>query len=525
MDEQDQLFSTVRRLLDNAEAGRLLSGLKGLEKESLRIDGEGFLAKTPHPAALGSALTHKYITTDFSEALLEFVTPAYGEYWQTQQMLCDLHLYTYRNIGDELLWVSSMPCRVGADDTVPLARYGSSNVGRMKTIYRRGLGYRYGRLMQTIAGLHYNYSIDRTLWPLLRELDRTDLDVDAHRSARYFGLIRNFRRIAWLVLYLFGASPAVCRSFVDDAYPGLPELDRETLFEPYATSLRMSDLGYSNKTQSKLRVSLNSLDEYTRELAAAISTPEPAYESIGVRVDGRYRQLNANILQIENEFYSSMRPKNVARSGERPTAALRRGGVEYVELRSLDLNVFHPVGIGENQSRFIELLLLYCFFSASPPFDAAALAEADANHAAAARYGRDPALELQREGKPELLADWAMRVMDDLEAFATLIDENGADDGLVDIVREQRAAVADPDLTPSARVIAELADRRQSFFEFGLAQAELHREYFLSLEPANEARQEALDDESRASLRRQRDVEANDRIGFDEYLANYFATA
>ncbi len=514
----------LKRLSDHIDTGLLLAGLKGIEKESLRTDANGLLAKTPHPAALGSALTMPYITTDFSEALLEFVTPAYGDYWQTQQVLMDLHLFAYRNLGDELLWVNSMPCRIGDADTVPLAHYGSSNVGTMKTVYRRGLGYRYGRLMQTIAGLHFNWSAAVDIWPQWRDADDKTADLDQFRSDRYLGLLRNFRRYGWLVLYLFGASPAVCRSFIDDPAPTMPELDSETLFEPYATSLRMSDLGYSNKAQAALDISLNSLDDYIAGLCRAITTPEPEYERLGVVVDGRYRQLNANILQIENEYYSTIRPKKVARSGERPTTALRRGGIDYVELRSIDLNALDPVGINHREAAFLELFLIYCLIRPSPYLDAAERRIVDSNHSRTARLGRDPGLMLNVDGNRALLVDHGERLFDDIATLAERLDTDGSRD-LTAIVAEQRRSLDDADLTPSARIVAELADSGQSFFEFGLNQAVRHREYFAELAPVNEARLDEFSREAALSHEKQREIERADELSFDDYLTNYFAGA
>ncbi|MCK5365310.1 MAG: glutamate--cysteine ligase, partial [Gammaproteobacteria bacterium] len=140
--------------------------LIGIEKESLRVTGDGDIVQTPHPPALGSALTHRYITTDFSEALLEFITPPYVDMGDAMICMNDIHRFVYANLDDdELLWAASMPCKVAGDASVPLAEYGSSNVGTMKNVYRRGLSHRYGRLMQAIAGVHFNYSFPQELWP------------------------------------------------------------------------------------------------------------------------------------------------------------------------------------------------------------------------------------------------------------------------------------------------------------------------------------------------------------------------
>lgn len=514
----------IARLAAAGASGHLAGGYKGIEKESLRVRPDGYLADTPHPAGLGSPLTNNRITTDFSEALLEFVTPAFPQTWEALRDLCDIHQFCYSQLGEELLWVASMPCKIPDDPDIPLARYGSSNVGRMKTIYRNGLGYRYGRAMQTIAGLHFNYSLPDAFWPHWQSLEDSPASAEDFRSAAYLGLIRNFRRLGWLILYLFGNSPAVCKSFASAAQAGLSELDGMTLYEPYATSLRMSDLGYSNKTQAGLNISLNSLQEYIDDLSRAILTPEPDYAKIGVKVNGEYRQLNANQLQIENEYYSPVRPKRVAHSGERPTAALQRGGIEYVEVRSLDLNIFDPVGINQNVMRFTEAFLVYCLLEDSPLLDSAGWAEFAANHHLTARRGREPGLALRRDGREILLQDWARELLPRIRVVAGLLDQGAETDEYVAAVDAQAALVDDPDKTPSARLLYELRDGDCGFFEFAMAAARGHRDYFASLVPLEAAKQKAFTDEAAASLARQRETEASDTVSFDDYLAAYYAS-
>ena len=520
-----KLDKRLERLAASGTTGLLRGGRKGVEKESLRVTPEGYISPLPHPRGLGSAMTNRYITTDFSEALIEFVTPAFPALWETIQFLCDVHQFAFRQIGDELLWATSMPCRVGDEESIPLAEYGPSNVGRMKKVYRRGLGYRYGRVMQTIAGVHFNYSLPEHFWREYQDHEGDGGPADAFRSAHYFGLLRNFRREGWLLLYLFGASPAMCKSFLADDYPTIPEFDAETLFEPYATSLRMSDFGYSNRTQAKLNISLNDLASYVADLDAAISTPEPAYERIGLLVDGVHRQLNTNILQIENEYYSPIRPKRTARSGERPTAALLRGGVEYVEVRALDLNPFDPVGVNQNELRFVECFLIYCLLKDSPALDEAVLAEAGANQTATAHSGRDPGLFLKRDGRAVLLADWAGDILADMAPVAEILDRGLDGTPYGDTLARQRELVDDPDRTPSARLLGELMDSGASFFEFALETARSHKDYFRTLQPVNERRQAEFEEEARRSRERQREVEASETISFEEHVARYYASA
>jgi glutamate--cysteine ligase len=506
-----------------ASRGALHGGLKGVEKESLRIGSNGFLSSKAHPAALGSALTNRYITTDFSEALLEFVTPAFSTTWEALQCICDIHQFTYAQLDEEILWSASMPCLIPDDADIPLAQYGSSNVGRMKTIYRRGLGHRYGRQMQVIAGVHFNYSLPKEFWPVYQQVLGIDHEATQFQSDQYLGLIRNFRQMGWLVLYLFGASPALCKSFAGAAAAGLKPLGADTYFAPHGTSLRMSDLGYSNQNQSKINISLNSLKEYVDELSSAIRTPEPAYEEIGVKVDGHYRQLNANLLQIENEFYSPVRPKRVAKSGEQPTAALRRDGIEYVEIRSLDINPFDPSGINQNTMRFIEAFLIYCLLEDGPKLDEAALTEISRNHTETAKKGRDPDFRLLRDGRLVPLRAWASEILSNVLAVAEAIDGNDASQSYTDSVRLMQKLVENPEETPSARMLADLEESRSSFFEYAFGLAKSHSDYFASITPLDEAKRAVFEKEAAESVMRQRAIEASDDISLDDYLQRYFS--
>jgi glutamate--cysteine ligase len=504
--------------------GVVAGGLKGVEKESLRVSASGGLSQASHPIGLGSALSNRYITTDFSEALIEFVTPTFTSTWETLRFLCDIHQFTYQRLGREMLWAASMPCRLEGQQPIPLARYGTSNVGQMKTVYRRGLGLRYGRNMQTIAGVHFNYSVPAAFWPIYREIVGHRGSADEFRSEQYFALLRNFRRFGWIVLYLFGASPAMCKSFAGGSRLDMSELGPDTLYEPYGTSLRMSDLGYSNRNQSRINISLNSLDDYVRDLSAAIRTPEPDYQALGIKVDGEYRQLSANRLQIENEYYSPIRPKRVAMSGERPTAALQRGGVEYVEIRSLDIGINDPAGINQNTMRFMEAFLVYCLVEDSPAFDAAAIDETKRNQTGTAKNGRDPDFRLMRDGAAVSVSDWASEILDKVAAVAELIDRDEDGTSYTQAVQLMRTMVASPNETPSARLLEELHVSKLGFFDYAMTVARGHRDYFAAIAGLAENREAEFEDEVSASLDRQKEVEAGDTITFDEYLAAYFAS-
>lgn len=500
----------------------IAGGRRGLERETLRVSPDGYIARTDHPRQLGSALTNRYITTDYSEALLEFITPPQADNEATLSFLADVQQFAYSGIGDESLWAFSMPCMIRSEEDIPIARYGSSNVGKMKTIYRRGLGLRYGRYMQAIAGVHFNYSVPDEFWPAFAEVERSRASLTDLKSATYMGLVRNVRRIDWLLLYLFGASPAVCKCFLPEGDAGLTPFDTGAFYAPFATSLRMSDIGYKNRSQAAIRISANSLHEYVRDLGEAIRTPDAGYAKLGVRVDGEYLQLNPNRLQIENEYYSTIRPKRTTLSGERPTSALLRGGVEYAELRALDVSPFDAAGVSSATLHFCEAFLIYCLLAESPSIGSEDQRENDHNHAEVARRGRQPDLELMRGGRSISLRDWAREILAEVRIVAELLDA-GTGTRYVAAVRDAELAVREPDSTPSARLLRELRQSGTTLAIHGLARSRAIRADFTAMTREQNAHWDELAREAERSLEQQRCIEEHDRVSFEEYLEAYYA--
>ncbi|MCY0389195.1 glutamate--cysteine ligase [Robbsia sp. Bb-Pol-6] len=523
-----------------AKNGWLAKGKRGIEKESLRVTQQGTLADSAHPSALGAALTHPELTTDYSESLLEFITPPVADPVVAVEALQVLHAFVHRRIGDELLWDVSMPGHLPPDPQIPIAQYGSSNQGRFKHVYRHGLSLRYGRKMQCIAGIHYNFSLHEDIWPLLHGPSSPDdrqhaAAPDDIQSASYMALIRNYRRFSWLLLYLFGASPALDRSFFGagasgaadageegsgNAGPnGLQALGEDTLYLPHATSLRMSDLGYHNRAASGSgRPDLRSLRAYLAGLADAVRTPHAPYEALGTHRDGKWVQLNGNLLQIENELYATIRPKRVGEAGERVLQGLTKRGIQYVEVRCLDIDPFEPAGIGATTVRFLDAFLTMCVLEDSPA-DAALQAEADANFLLVAKSGRQPGKMLECEGQPIALHAWAEMLLERIEAAARVLDESSGMTGHTAAVAAQRAKLADPSSLPSARALADIV-ASGSFAAFGLRQSRAHAAHFLAapLAAADEARLLA---ESAESIARQRKIEARDDIDFDAFMARH----
>lgn len=485
---------------------RIFGMRRGVEKESLRVTPTGELARTPHPEVLGSPLTHPHITTDFSESQIELVTAVHPDAPSCLNELMDVHQFTEQAIGTEMLWVSSMPGHLPADDEIPLGQYGPSNVGLAKHVYRTGLGHRYGRRMQTISGIHYNWSMPGV------------------SSDEYFSVIRNFRRHAFLLLYLFGASPAVDSSFVADRPHSLHVLSADTFFLPYATSLRMGRLGYQSDAQASLAVSYNGLDGYGDSLQEALTRPYSAYEKIGVQEqDGSYKQLSATLLQIENEFYGTIRPKRVIRPGERPLHALRERGVEYLEVRLMDLDPFEPLGINAQTMRFLDVFLIYCLLRESPPDTPDEIAAMARNQHAVAERGRDPDLTLQNGNSAVLLPEWGRAVTLAMLPIAERLDMASGSNTHTQAVEFALQALNQPDLLPSARVLKSVREEHAgSHFDFVRTQSVRNKGVMVG-RPMVEAVRDGLVRESLASLQAQRELEATDIMTFDAYLKEYLS--
>lgn len=519
---ESNLEEQLEQIVENDISSLLKGALRGIEKESSRVDYFGHLSQKEHPKGLGSALTNSTVTTDFSEALLEFVTPVFDDGAAALQFLERLHQFTYGHLSKELIWAGSMPCHIPDSEAIPVARYGSSNIGRLKHIYRVGLEHRYGKMMQTIAGIHYNFSLPDDFWRSFQELQRNTDSLQSFRSSGYFKMIRNFRRYSWLLLYLFGASPTVDASFLKGKSHPLHSLGDRTLYLPYATSLRMSDLGYSTTAQSSLNICFNHLDTFIASLDKAIRTPYPPYEKIGVKVDGQYRQLSSSVLQIENEYYSDIRPKRGLRSGERALAALRASGVEYIEVRLLDNNPFLPVGIDRRQTLFIDAFLISCLLMSDAVLCPAECRMVGDNLHKVVTRGREPGLLLVTPLGENTLVRTGKALIDKIKMTAELLDEVHRTKEYSLAVDEQLQKLEDPDLTPSARMLAALQKTGQEHTEWILQKSREHKEFFLGL-TSDAAILQDLAEIAEESLRQQQQIEAGDTINFDQFLAAYLA--
>ena len=522
-------MTTLNQKLGQLRSAQFTTAVKniqrGIEREALRISPGGRLSQADHPSALGSALTHPYITTDYSEALLELITPPSNDITKTYNQLKDVHKFVLQNIDDEMLWPMSMPCFIQDEDDIRIAQYGHSNIGKMKTTYRMGLKNRYGSMMQAISGIHYNFSLPKQFWQLKRDLEGETAPIEDYQSAQYMHLVRNVKRFVWVVTYLFGASPAMCASFLQGRETGLKfeSFGKGSIFLPNATSLRMSDLGYTNSAQSALNIEYGSLTQYIDKLRQAIKTESEEYKSIGVKESGEYKQLNHNILQIENELYAPVRPKQVTQSGEKPTDALENRGIMYVELRALDVNPFSPYGITQEQMRVLDIFLLYCLLNEQSTLSPGQQAEAEQNQDRIVLEGREPSLELSHDGEGRLRFEWLTEIFNDFEQIASWLDGHYGERNYSEAIANVKPAVEDPNYCLSGQLMSRLLAEQVDNGCLGLELADLYKKSIVN-EGAVEFSGEYLFAKSESSVEAQGRVESADELSFDQFLADYFAT-
>ena len=503
----------------------LLSNSKiGLEKEALRVDKYGTISYKMHPLHFGASLTNKFITTDYSEALIEVVTPPCNSHEEAINYLENIIGFVYRNLNDEYLWPASMPCIIAGDKSIPIAYYGTSNAARMKTTYRRGLGNRYGRIMQVISGIHFNYSFSNEFWKSYKIFKKSNKSIKDFKSDQYFCIARNLLRNDWIILYLFGCSPAVCKSYLSGKETDMESFDEYTYFEKYATSLRMGDIGYQNNVEEDMGVHIdyNSIENYSKSLERAISTSCKKYEKIGVYSEGYYKQINSNTLQIENEYYSSVRPKPDPGIEKRPSKALIENGVDYIELRSIDNNIFLNNGIDICQMHFIELLIIYCLLCPDSKISNDEYFEIKDNLKKVAHNGRNNETCL-KVGERNLKINIAVKtLLDSLMEIAKIMDKIMGDKNIYEkCILEQKKKINDNKILPSNLMLNEMKNKGMTFYELCMENIWRQKKYFDEMKKDDDIIQ-ILQEETRKSILKKNELENKSGESYEDYIKKYF---
>jgi len=505
---------------EHAEHHCLLNHIsRGIERECLRISPDGTIAQTRHPESLGTSLTHPFITTDFSESMIEFITPIFNTPKQLLKFLNDLHIFAVNNIGEEMLWPLSMPC-LQKNQPIPIAEYGDSNIGKFKRLYRIGLHHRYGSNMQIISGIHYNFSMPEEFWPAYRNYLQNQKSIMDFKSDGYLNLIRNVHQYGWLISYLFGASPSVCPHFISSKKQTKDMIlsdNYKNFYLPHATSLRMSHLGYQNNASTQIAICHRHLDSYVEDLRQAVQTKDPNWEKLGIFKNGNRIQISDSILQIENEYYSSIRPKRRTLPKERPTTALLKRGVEYVELRNVDINPFSAIGISESQVKFLDIFLTWCLLRKSLNCNHETQTHQKYNQEIVVLHGREKNLPLRKEKKEIKLSQWAIEIFKELEIISNYFDK-ATGDGYQETVKLYKTFLDDPEKTFSAHVLKETL--KDSLFQLGLEKSNLYKDYFLHQDLSNDM-QTFFTSSVANSFHLQKKLEEDNHETIEDYLNDY----
>lgn len=514
---------TYKRLLmyftKSKNASMLKKAEHGLERETLRITKNAGLSKNSHPQSFGSPLMNPHISTDFAEPQLELITPVFRIQKGLLKYLKDIHAFAAQNLPKgEFLWPFSMPPLLPKNhEDIPLANYGKSFAAQKRTVYRRGLSYRYGRKMQTISGIHYNFSFPGEFWDFLyKKFGNKSQNKRDFISSGYFRMIQNFTQISWLDSYLFGTSPAIDKSYLNKPTFSLKKLRGDTYYGKYATSLRMSSFGYCCKVQAMLNISFQNIENYVSDLRKAISTPYGKYSKIGLEKDGQKLQLNDHFLQIPNEYYASIRPKQVVKLGENILEKLSEEGIKYLEIRTVDIDPNEQIGITEEHLQFLHVLMIYCLFKNPPQNTDRSQLENIKNHDLVAISGRKPNLKLNFNGQKITLQKWGNEVLSEMLKIATVLNLSKNKNPYKALIKAQIAKINDPTLTPSTKFFKQI--EKNGFLAIGQKLAQKNLEFFKN-HKINNASLKHFEDEAKRSIKENQKLEnlnAQQTEGFED---------
>ena len=472
---------------------------RGIEKEFFRVDSGGFISKRPHPISLGSALKNKYITTDFAEAQVELVTPTFEDIDELYDFLFSLHVYVAKNIdSDEMLWPLSMPPKIENESEINLGYYHQSGIGLLKHVYRRGLKARYGSTMQCVSGMHYNFS--------LKKASFTDLIESPNQkkiSEAYLGLIRNFKRVYWFVLCEFGQTNVVDKSFVKNREHNLKELNKSDMFLKHATSLRMSEIGYQSEAQKSLDIKYNSLEGFLRKIKKAIEVPYKEFADKGLKdSDEEYQQISDGIIQIENEYYDSIRPKRSSSGDMRPYDLLKNFGIEYLEIRGVDIAPSDITGMSKHHIRFLDLILIYCLILQSPKITPEEKKAIDSNEYIAIYSGRDKEAKILIDGNQIKISEARDEMVRNLRSIAKCMNDSQSFNDSIDHMLSLKKG--------------ELS--QNSFHNYGLEKAKTNLELLKSADVKNI---DSIKKEAQLSLEELGKMPTSSKQEMDEFVKNY----
>ena len=281
----------------------------------------------------------------------------------------------------------------------------------------------------------------------------------------------------------------------------------------------MSELGYMSKAQDNLYIAYNDIDEYLKDLKNALTKEHKRYGEVGTLKDGERIQINTSIIQIENEYYSSIRPKRVTPPGERPINILRNKGIDYVEIRALDNNSFLPSGIDEDTSYFLEAYLIGCFFGEDRKSTKDEIKELLVNWENVVKEGRNPDLKLYRNKEKTTIKDSGMKVIDYLRDIFKQMPSEMSDyvEKVMKSLNKQEEKLNDASLTPSGLIVDQLQNNNKTWEELNLELAKEHSNSLKNLETDLSY----LLKEAKSSLEKFKELGNHQEEEFDVYLDKF----
>ena len=375
----------------------ILGGSFGLERETLRVHSKGELSLTPHPKIFGDKLTNPIVTTDFSESQIEIVSPTFDNIDEAFSTFCLLSDMVNEALPEnEYFWFHSLPCILPDEYEIPVAHYGDDEEGKQSEQYRMKLAEKYGLKKQMISGIHFNFSFaDETLKKLYSYYDYPTFEE--FKNEVYLKISRNYIRYCWLVIYLTGSSISCHETFTDEC---IKLMDKKDDFDSYystkGTSLRNGSCGYKNL--KKLYPSYSSVEEFTQDISSYIESGD---------------------LSEAKELYTQIRlkpkdPKDLLNS-------LKDTGIEYVEIRTLDINPFYRCGLTKRDMQFLHLFIIYMLVKNESDYENWQ-EEALINEELSAERAFDDEMRLIRDGEKITLKEWGMELINEMHY---MVDELG----------------------------------------------------------------------------------------------------
>ena len=415
------MLNKIKKLFSSKE---ILSGNFGIERETLRLDQNGYLAKSDHPEEFGDKAHNPYITTDFSESQIEVITPALQDVKEAYDFTRALYDIVAMEIGDEYLWPESMPCIIPDDKDIPVAKFADHSKESQE--YREKLLLKYGGKKQLISGIHYNFSFDESIIEKLYEDSEKKLSYKEFKNSIYLKVARNYLRYRWLIVYLFGASPVVHESFIDGCKCPLKEINHNEYSSLGAISHRNGKCGYKNKVD--LFPSYNSVNEYLES------------------IDGYIKD---ELIENHKELYSQVRlkPSDTKNFKE----SLLNDGIKYLEYRTIDINPFEKGGISLDDLRFLQVFNIYLLSKEESEFENWQ-EEALENQQLIAVNGIDN-IELKQDGKCINRIDFGLEILNEVMSI-----NNELNLGFEDVIKNMIAKVKDSKLTYAYKITEKIKE-------------------------------------------------------------------